>query len=349
MSMVADTSVPVSARRPRKLPVEASILAVLVGIALIFELLGWTLRGQSFLGNPSRLLIIILQVSIVGLLAVGVTQVIITTGIDLSSGSVLALSAMVAASLAQESDYARAVYPGLGDLPILIPVAAGLLVGALAGLCNGTLVTLGRLPPFIATLGMMVTARGLARYYTHGQPISMLTDKFTAIGGGANPVLIFLVVAAIFHVALRYTRYGKYTYAIGGNMQAARVSGINVTRHLMLVYTIAGGLSGLAGIIMAGARHQRPGRHGHVLRTRRHRGGGDRRHQPVRWHRPHHRHRHRHADPRRDDQRLHFPGRRCLHPGHREGADHHRRRDGRPVQTQAPLDLKSKSMGETIK
>ncbi|TLU74380.1 ABC transporter permease [Lichenicoccus roseus] len=251
MSMVADTSVPVSARRPRKLPVEASILAVLVGIALIFELLGWTLRGQSFLGNPSRLLIIILQVSIVGLLAVGVTQVIITTGIDLSSGSVLALSAMVAASLAQESDYARAVYPGLGDLPILIPVAAGLLVGALAGLCNGTLVTLGRLPPFIATLGMMVTARGLARYYTHGQPISMLTDKFTAIGGGANPVLIFLVVAAIFHVALRYTRYGKYTYAIGGNMQAARVSGINVTRHLMLVYTIAGGLSGLAGIIMA--------------------------------------------------------------------------------------------------
>ncbi|WP_428374440.1 ABC transporter permease [Lichenicoccus sp.] len=251
MATVADTALPATRRRPRKLPVEASILGVLVGIALIFELLGWTLRGQSFLGNPSRLLIIILQVSIVGLLAVGVTQVIITTGIDLSSGSVLALSAMVAASLAQEGDYARAVYPSLGDLPIIIPIAAGLLVGAVAGLCNGTLITLGRLPPFIATLGMMVTARGLARYYTHGQPVSMLTDKFTAIGGGANPVLIFLVVAAIFHVALRYTRYGKYTYAIGGNIQAARVSGINVTRHLMLVYTIAGALSGLAGIIMA--------------------------------------------------------------------------------------------------
>ena len=251
MNVITESPGLTKTARTRRLPVEASILGVLVGIALIFEALGWVLRGQSFLGNSSRLLIIILQVSIVGLLAVGVTQVIITTGIDLSSGSVLALSAMVAASLAQESGYSRAVFPALGDLPIIVPVAAGLLVGGIAGLCNGTLVTLGRLPPFIATLGMMVTARGLARLYTHGQPISMLSDPFTAIGEGARPVFIFLAAAAIFHVALRYTRYGKYTYAIGGNIQAARVSGINVTRHLMIVYTIAGGLSGLAGIIMA--------------------------------------------------------------------------------------------------
>ena len=233
----------------RKLPLELGIVAVLVGICLAFELLGWTLRGQSFLLNPQRLLIIVLQVSVVGLLAVGVTQVIITGGIDLSSGSVLALSAMVAASLAQTSDYARAVFPGLTDMPVVVPVLAGLGVGALAGALNGVLVTFGRLPAFIATLGMMVTARGLARFYTHGQPISMLSDEFTAIGGGAVPVLIFLAVAAVFHVALGYTRYGKYTYAIGGNMQAARVSGINVKRHLIVVYGIAGALSGLAGII----------------------------------------------------------------------------------------------------
>ena len=251
MSMTAETAGAPKVRRPRRLPVEASILGVLIAISLIFELLGWGLRGQSFLGNPDRLLIIILQVSTVGLLAVGVTQVIITTGIDLSSGSVLALSAMVAASLAQEPGYSRAVFPSLGGMPLIIPVLAGLLVGAIAGFCNGTLITLGRLPPFIATLGMMVTARGLARLYTHGQPISMLSDPFTAIGAGARPVFIFLAVAAIFHVALRYTRYGKFTYAIGGNVQAARVSGINVTRHLMIVYTIAGTLSGLAGIIMA--------------------------------------------------------------------------------------------------
>jgi inositol transport system permease protein len=221
----------------RKLPLEASILLVMVGIALIFELLGWTLRGQSFLFNSSRLLIIILQVSTTGLLAIGVTQVIITTGIDLSSGSVVALAAMVAASLAQPGDYARAVFP--------------LVVGALAGLTNGSIIAYVGLPPFIVTLGMMVTARGLARYYTHGQPIGMLTNQFTFIGSGAVPVIIFLITAAIFHVVMTYTKYGKYTYAIGGNMQAARVSGIDVKRHLVIVYTIAGLLSGLGGIITA--------------------------------------------------------------------------------------------------
>jgi inositol transport system permease protein len=180
----------------------------------------------------------ILQVSIIGLLAIGVTQVIITTGIDLSSGSVLALSAMIAASLAQSSDYTRAVFPSLTDLPVWAPVIAGLGVGLLAGAINGSIIAITGIPPFIATLGMMVSARGLARYYTGGQPVSMLNDSYTAIGQGAMPVIIFLVIAVIFHIALRYTKYGKYTYAIGGNMQAARTSGINVKRHLVIVYRL---------------------------------------------------------------------------------------------------------------
>ena len=235
--------------RSRRLPTEASIILVLIGIALIFEILGWTLRGQSFLMNPQRLLIIILQVSTIGLLAIGVTQVIITGGIDLSSGSLVALSAMVAASFAQSSDFARAVFPALTDMPAIVPIMAGLAVGALAGAINGSLIALTGIPPFIATLGMMVTARGLARYYTHGQPISMLTEQYTFIGSGFVPVIVFLVTAVIFHIALKYTKYGKYTYAIGGNMQAARVSGINVGKHLIIVYTIAGLLAGLGGII----------------------------------------------------------------------------------------------------
>jgi len=94
-----------------------------------------------------------------------------------------------------------------------------------------------------------VTARGIARWYTRGQPVSMLTDTYAAIGSGVVPVVIFLATAVVFHVALRYTRYGKFTYAIGANAQAARVSGINVPRHLIVVYTIAGLLSGLAGIV----------------------------------------------------------------------------------------------------
>ena len=236
-------------RRRRRLPPEASILMVLAGLALLFELLGWLLVHQSFLFNEQRLIVMILQVSVIGIIAVGVTQVIITGGIDLSSGSVVALTAMVAASLAQSSEAVRAIYPALTDLPVIVPVAAGLLVGALAGLVNGSLIAGTAIPPFIATLGVMVTARGFAKWYTHGQPVSMLTDHYADIGGGAVPVLVFLATALVFHVALRYTRYGKYTYAIGSNVQAARASGINVARHLILVYTIAGTLSGLAGIV----------------------------------------------------------------------------------------------------
>ncbi|HXI68672.1 MAG TPA: ABC transporter permease [Steroidobacteraceae bacterium] len=236
-------------RRARRWPPEASIFLVLVGLALAFELLGWLLVHQSFLLNGQRLVVMILQVSVIGIIAVGVTQVIITGGIDLSSGSVVALTAMVAASLAQSADAVHPVYPALTELPAILPVAAGLAVGAAAGLVNGTLIARTSIPPFIATLGVMVSARGLAKWYTRGQPVSLLTDAYAAIGSGAVPVVIFLATAVIFHVALRYTRYGKFTYAIGSNPQAARVSGINVPRHLLMVYTIAGVLSGLAGIV----------------------------------------------------------------------------------------------------
>ena len=232
----------------RRLSDGAGILLVLVGMALLFEAAGWSVRGVSFLFSGQRLLVMVLQVSIIGLLAVGVTQVILTGGIDLSSGSVVALSAMIAASFAQTAT-PRAVFPALTDLSVFVPVTAGLTTGAVAGLVNGSLIAYTGIPPFIATLGMMVSARGLARYYTRGQPVSMLTDDYTGIGEGAVPVFIFLVTAVMFHVLLRHTRYGKYTYAIGANPQAARVSGIRVSRHLLVVYTIAGLLSGLGGVV----------------------------------------------------------------------------------------------------
>ncbi len=235
----------------RKLPQELNILTVLIGVALVFELLGWFVQGQSFLGSPQRLTIMILQVSVVGIIAVGVTQVIITGGIDLSSGSVVAMTAMIAMSFAQSSDFARAIYPALTDMPVVVPLAVGLGLGLIAGIVNGMLIAMTGIPPFIATLGMMVTARGIAKWYTKGQPISFPTESFASIGSGAWPVVIFLLVAVTFHLALRYTRYGKFTYAIGANMQAARVSGINVQLHLVKVYAIAGLLAGLAGIVTA--------------------------------------------------------------------------------------------------
>ena len=142
----------------RRWPPEAGILLVLVGIALTFELLGWILIGQSFLFNSQRLTVMILQVSVIGIIAVGVTQVIITGGVDLSSGSVVGMTAMFAASLAQQSDFARAVYPSLTGLPVFVPVAAGLLVGLAAGTVNGTLVCL-LFALFAARLGAWLKTR----------------------------------------------------------------------------------------------------------------------------------------------------------------------------------------------
>ncbi len=239
------------AKQKFKLPPEASIFLVLIGISLFFEVIGWYINDQSFLFNLERLKIIILQMSVIGIIAVGVNLVILTGGIDLSSGSVVAAAAVVSASLAQVSDFPRAIFPELTDLHIFWPILSGVMVGLIVGLINGSLIAYTAIPPFIATLGLMVAARGFAKWFTGGMPVSMLTPEFAWIGEGNNPVYIFLVIAFIFHVALRYTRFGKYTYAIGANRQAARVSGINVTRHLIWIYAIAGLLSGIAGSVTA--------------------------------------------------------------------------------------------------
>jgi len=235
----------------RKWPPEAGIFLVLIGISLFFEAVGWVMNGQSFIFNLERLQIIILQMSTIGMIAVGVNMVIITSGIDLSSGSVVAAAAVVSASLAQISGDPRDMFPHLTDLPAIWPILAGLATGLVVGLINGSLIAYTAIPPFIATLGTMVAARGFAKWFTGAMPVSMLTDQFAWIGSDLNPVVIFLVIAAIFHVVLKYTRFGKFTYAIGANRQAAIVSGINVGRHLIWIYAIAGVLSGIAGTVTA--------------------------------------------------------------------------------------------------
>lgn len=245
--------VPGVAKTKRHWPTELNALIGLVGIMVIFEVLGWIVQDQSFLLNFQRLQIMILQVSVIGIIAIGVTQVIITGGIDLSSGSVVGATAMISMSFAQAGDYPRAVFieQGWVDLPVVIPLAVGLACGLFAGLINGLLIAYTKIPPFIATLGMMVTARGVAKWWTRGQPVSFPTDDFAAIGQGMMPVVIFLGVAILFFLLLKYTVYGKHTYAIGSNQDAARMSGINVERHLVMVYAIAGLLAGLAGMVVA--------------------------------------------------------------------------------------------------
>lgn len=254
----------------RAWPNELNILFALVLIILIFEGLGQVLpymRQQSFLFdsngrfdsifNEARLRIIILQVSIIGIIALGVTQVIITGGIDLSSGSVVGASAMIAMSFAQTSlvngyPNPKAIFGEWAmDLPVIVPVLVGLACGLLAGFINGALIAYTRIPPFIATLGMMVSARGVAKWWSRGNPISFPTDSYAWIGSGMMPVIWFIALAVLFHIIMRYTVYGKHTYAIGSNQDAARMSGINVGRHRVLVYSIAGILASFAAIILS--------------------------------------------------------------------------------------------------
>jgi inositol transport system permease protein len=252
----------------RSWPNEFNVFIALVIIVAAFEILGRMFLGDSFLFNTrenvpglfntQRLEIIILQVSIVGIIAIGVTQVIISGGIDLSSGSIVGATAMIAMSFAQVAvvngnPNPKAIFPELGwlDLPVIIPILVGLGCGLIAGLINGTLIAYTRIPPFIATLGMMVAARGLSKWWSKGNPISFPTDSFAAIGKGLMPVVIFISLAILFQLVLRYTRYGKHCYAIGSNEEAARITGIKVEHHKILVYVIAGMLASVAAIVLS--------------------------------------------------------------------------------------------------
>jgi len=216
----------------RSWPNEMNILFALIIIVVIFEILGQILpymNGQSFLFdtrgrfdtifNEARLQIIILQVAIIGIIALGVTQIIITAGIDLSSGPLVAATAMIAMSFAQTelvngNPNPKAVF-GLWamDLPVIVPVVVGLSFGAMIGAINGTFVAYFRIPPFIATLGMFLICRGIALWWSEGRPVSFPTEGYKFIGSGMMPVVWFLSLAVIFHLILRYTIYGKHTYA----------------------------------------------------------------------------------------------------------------------------------------
>ena len=191
----------------------------------------------------SNLLNVLEQSAINAIVAAGMTFVIISGGIDLSVGSVLALAGIVLASLLQA---------GVG-LPIALTVA--LASAAICGLLNGLFVTLGRLPPFIATLGMMSVARGLALIWAEGRPISGFSESFRLMATGRPlgipaPVLITLVVYAIAHVALAHSVFGRSIYAIGGNEEASRLSGVPVRFHKVGAYVVCGLTSGVAAVVL---------------------------------------------------------------------------------------------------
>jgi len=247
--LIQATSGQPKAENTKRILAKYAIYFVFVGMCIVMSIL------SPFFLTVANLLNVMTQMSSIGLLALGVTIVIITRGIDLSSGSVLAVAAVVSASTAQTLDWSMRMYPNMVELPIIVPILVALAVGGLCGWINGALIAYTGIPPFIATLGMMIIARGAALLYSDGRPVSSLIESYQWIGQGTLggvpvPVVIFLTMALVTYILLNYTRFGKYAYAIGGNETAAFVSGINVTKYKVLVYVYAGLLAGIAALIL---------------------------------------------------------------------------------------------------
>ena len=200
------------------------------------------------------------------IIALGIGGILISNGTDLSAGRQVGFAAVLSASMLQALDYPRRMYIDLPELPLFIPILVAMTVCAFIGLINGLIVAKLRVPPFIATLGTMVAVYGANSIYFDrppygAQPIGGLDKRFTTLGSGyigfdgtySIPyiVIIALIVALIVWVLHNKTTFGKNIYAIGGNPEAAKVSGVNVVANLLVVYTLAGALYGLAGTLEA--------------------------------------------------------------------------------------------------
>jgi ribose/xylose/arabinose/galactoside ABC-type transport system permease subunit len=219
-----------------------------VGIILAFILLLVVLMilSPNAFAKPVNLVNILKQASINGILAMGMMFVIISGGIDLSVGSIVALTGVVAASFAHPGEY-----------PLIVAIILSGVIGAAVGMVNGVSVAFGNIPPFIVTLGTMTIVRGLALIAANGQPVFGVTKQFEAVSGGfvfnmiPHLVVYFVIVTLVSAFVITRTVFGRRVYAVGGNETAAKVSGINVSRMKLAVYTLSGFLAGMAGLLLA--------------------------------------------------------------------------------------------------
>jgi len=231
------------ARKERDFKIsEYFVLFGLIALCIIIAIL-----NPTFI-EPANIINILLQISINGILAIGLTMVILTGGIDLSVGSLIALSG-ICMGLVQKAMVAD------NALVTILCILVSLVIGLLAGMANGIMITKGKLPPFIATLGMMSIGRGLALTLSGGKGVSPFPTFIQTLGGTGNLLVPIAIMLAIYGIAwwiLRYTKQGRNTYAVGGNKEAAKLSGINVDRTMITVYSLSGLLAGIAAVILVG-------------------------------------------------------------------------------------------------
>ncbi|MEN8162539.1 MAG: substrate-binding domain-containing protein [Acidobacteriota bacterium] len=220
----------------RNLSARLQTLLVLIGLVILFGI------ASPHFFSTDNLLNVMQQSAINAILGIGLTFVIISGGIDLSVGSILALCSLVVADLLVAGHSTG------------VAIAGGLLVGLLCGLLNGLITTLGRIPPFITTLGMMLIARSAAKIYSGSKPISGLPESFRALSGNVAGVPVMVLVVGVLyvfaHIVLTRTKLGRYSYAIGGNEEAAWLSGVPVARYKVAIYALAGLMAGVAAVLM---------------------------------------------------------------------------------------------------
>jgi ribose/xylose/arabinose/galactoside ABC-type transport system permease subunit len=215
-------------------------LGTLIGLVVLCGVFG--ILNPVFLTGPN-LLNVIEQTSINAIVAVGMTFVILSAGIDLSVGSIVALAGVVLGTALQ------------GGRPLPVALTLALATGLASGLVNGALISWGRLPPFIVTLGTMSIARGAALLFTEGRPVSGFAPSFRVLATGRvgfvpAPVIVMALVYLAAHFVLTRTTFGRYVYAIGGNEEAARLSGVSVRFHKTMIYGVSGLMSAIAAVIL---------------------------------------------------------------------------------------------------
>ncbi|MDR0447824.1 MAG: beta-methylgalactoside transporter [Treponema sp.] len=274
----------ISAKDIRSFAVQRAIFLVFIGLIIMIHIYSVVFRGGQPFFSWSNLINILNMSSTRIIIAMGMGGVLITAGVDLSCGRQVGLAAVISASLLQSLTYSRRMYPDLAELPLIVPIIIAMLVCGVFGFINGWITAKLKIPAFIATLGSMVAVWGACSLYFDrppygAQPIGGLDSRFSTLGSnsiryleghglvlGPNPpgfsgemwkfpinyiVIIALLVTVFIYILYNKTTYGKNIYAIGGNPEAARVSGVNVERTLMVVYTLAAMLYGLGGTLEA--------------------------------------------------------------------------------------------------
>lgn len=228
--------------------------AIIVGIILIA--IAVSIAKPNFI-SEANLRNLLSNTAVRFIIALGVSGCLITKGTDLSAGRTAGLAACVSAILLQKSDYSQKFYPELGDVSIVLVLGIVLAIGAIVGAINGSVIAFFKVPPFIATLGMQTLVYGICLVYTGASPIGGLRQDYTQLATGyiGNPIFSYVFIVAFlvgFAMWFLYnkTRHGKYMYAIGGNESAAEVSGVNVTRTLVKIYTLAAVLYACGGFLI---------------------------------------------------------------------------------------------------